>query len=34
VGGAINVEPKHAPSTPLTRVTMDYTSSSQIGTGI
>lgn len=32
VGGMINLEPKHAEDTPLTRIGVDYTSSSQIGT--
>ncbi|MEM6159742.1 TonB-dependent siderophore receptor [Erwinia sp. P6884] len=32
VGGMINLEPKHAEDAPLTRVGVDYTSSSQIGT--
>ncbi len=32
VGGMINLEPKHAEDTPLTRVGVDYTSSSQVGT--
>lgn len=32
VGGMINLEPKHAEETPLTRLGVDYTSSSQIGT--
>ena len=31
VGGMINLEPKHADDTPLTRVGIDYTSSSQVG---
>ncbi|MBP2197272.1 TonB-dependent receptor [Pantoea cypripedii] len=31
VGGLINLEPKHADDTPLTRVGVDYTSSSQVG---
>lgn len=31
VGGMINLEPKHADDTPLTRVGVDYTSSSQVG---
>lgn len=31
VGGMINLEPKHADDTPLTRVGLDYTSSSQVG---
>lgn len=31
-GGMINLEPKHAEDTPLTRVGVDYTSSAQIGT--
>ncbi|WP_312836927.1 TonB-dependent siderophore receptor [Pantoea sp.] len=31
VGGMINLEPKHADDTPLARVGVDYTSSSQIG---
>lgn len=32
VGGMINLEPKHADDIPLTRVGIDYTSDSQIGT--
>lgn len=32
VGGMINLEPKHADDTPLTRIGVDYTSSSQVGT--
>lgn len=32
VGGMINLEPKHAEDTPLTRIGVDYTSSSQVGT--
>lgn len=32
VGGMINLEPKHADDVPLTRVGVDYTSDSQIGT--
>lgn len=32
VGGMINLEPKHAEDTPLTRLGVDYTSSSQVGT--
>lgn len=32
VGGMINLEPKHADDVPLTRVGVDYTSKSQIGT--
>lgn len=31
VGGMINLEPKHAEETPLTRVGVDYTSASQLG---
>jgi len=31
VGGMINLEPKHATETPVTRVGMDYTSASQVG---
>lgn len=31
VGGSVNVEPKHADDVPLTRATVDYTSSSQVG---
>ncbi|PWD63330.1 TonB-dependent siderophore receptor [Pectobacterium parmentieri] len=31
VGGSVNVEPKHADDEPLTRATLDYTSSSQVG---
>lgn len=31
VGGMINLEPKHADDTPLTRVGVDYTSGSQVG---
>lgn len=31
VGGSVNVEPKHANDDPLTRMTLDYTSSSQVG---
>ncbi|ADU68750.1 TonB-dependent siderophore receptor [Pantoea sp. At-9b] len=31
VGGLINLEPKHADDAPLTRVGVDYTSSSQVG---
>lgn len=31
VGGMINLEPKHADDLPLTRVGVDYTSSSQVG---
>lgn len=31
VGGMINLEPKHADDTPLARVGLDYTSSSQVG---
>lgn len=31
VGGMINLEPKHAEDLPLTRVGLDYTSSSQVG---
>ena len=31
VGGMINLEPKHAEDTPITRVGVDYTSSSQVG---
>lgn len=34
VGGMINLEPKHAGDVPLTRVGVDYTSSSQIGTSL
>lgn len=34
VGGMINLEPKHAEDTPLTRLGVDYTSSSQIGTSL
>jgi len=34
VGGMINLEPKHAEETPLTRLGVDYTSSSQIGTSL
>ncbi|MGL9734595.1 MAG: hypothetical protein ACR5LD_11375 [Symbiopectobacterium sp.] len=30
VGGAVNVEPKHADDVPLTCATIDYTSSSQV----
>nr|MBA2814876.1 beta-ketoacyl-ACP synthase II [Candidatus Pantoea persica] len=32
VGGMINLEPKHADDAPLTRVSVDYTSTQQIGT--
>ena len=32
VGGMINLEPKHAEDIPLTRLGVDYTSSSQVGT--
>ncbi len=32
VGGMINLEPKHAEDTPLTRIGVDYTSASQVGT--
>jgi len=32
VGGMINLEPKHAEEIPLTRLGVDYTSSSQVGT--
>ncbi|MBT9430568.1 TonB-dependent receptor domain-containing protein, partial [Candidatus Symbiopectobacterium endolongispinus] len=31
VGGSVNVGPKHADDVPLTRATIDYTSSSQVG---
>ena len=31
VGGMINLEPKHAEDTPMARVGLDYTSSSQVG---
>lgn len=31
VGGIINLEPKHADDTPLTRVGVDYTSAAQVG---
>ncbi|MDA3133792.1 TonB-dependent siderophore receptor [Atlantibacter subterranea] len=31
VGGMINLEPKHATDTPITRVGVDYTSASQVG---
>ncbi|MRT40060.1 TonB-dependent siderophore receptor [Enterobacteriaceae bacterium RIT702] len=31
VGGMINLEPKHADDTPLTRIGVDYTSGSQVG---
>lgn len=34
VGGMINVEPKHADDIPLTRVGIDYTSSSQVGVSL
>jgi iron complex outermembrane recepter protein len=34
VGGMINLEPKRAGDTPLTRMTVDYGSSSQIGGGL
>ncbi|QKJ86726.1 TonB-dependent receptor [Paramixta manurensis] len=34
VGGMINLEPKHADDVPLTRIGLDYTSSSQIGTSL
>ena len=34
VGGMINLEPKHADDLPLTRLGLDYTSSSQIGTSL
>lgn len=34
VGGMINLEPKHADDTPLTRLGVDYTSRSQIGTSL
>ncbi len=34
VGGMINLEPKHAEETPLTRLGVDYTSASQIGTSL
>lgn len=34
VGGMINLEPKHADDTPLTRVGVDYTSDSQVGTSV
>ncbi|CNH96980.1 TonB-dependent receptor [Yersinia pekkanenii] len=34
VGGMINLEPKRAGDTPLTRVTVDYGSSAQIGGGL
>lgn len=34
VGGMINLEPKHAEDVPLTRLGVDYTSSSQIGTSL
>lgn len=34
VGGMINLEPKRAGDTPLTRVTVDYGSSSQVGGGL
>ncbi len=34
VGGMINLEPKHADDVPLTRVGVDYTTSSQVGTNV
>ena len=34
VGGMINLEPKHADDTPITRLGMDYTSDSQVGTSL
>lgn len=34
VGGMINLEPKHADDTPLTRLGVDYTSDSQVGTSL
>ncbi|WP_147196786.1 TonB-dependent siderophore receptor [Pantoea sp. MBD-2R] len=34
VGGMINLEPKHADDTPLTRLGVDYTSASQVGTSL
>ncbi|MFS2222698.1 TonB-dependent receptor [Pantoea sp. B65] len=34
VGGMINLEPKHADDVPLTRVGVDYTSASQVGTSL
>ncbi len=34
VGGMINLEPKHAEDTPLTRLGLDYTSSSQAGVSL
>ncbi|WP_261640819.1 TonB-dependent receptor [Erwinia mallotivora] len=34
VGGMINLEPKHADDVPLTRVGVDYSSSSQVGTSL
>lgn len=34
VGGMINLEPKHAEDTPITRVGVDYTSQAQIGTSL
>ena len=34
VGGMINLEPKHADDVPLTRLGVDYTSASQIGTSL
>ncbi|WP_034914003.1 TonB-dependent siderophore receptor [Erwinia sp. 9145] len=34
VGGMINLEPKHAEDTPLTRLGVDYTSASQVGTSL
>ncbi|WP_158783111.1 TonB-dependent siderophore receptor [Pantoea sp. BAV 3049] len=34
VGGMINIEPKHAYDAPLTRLGVDYSSSSQVGTSL
>ncbi|WP_034946373.1 TonB-dependent receptor [Erwinia oleae] len=34
VGGMINLEPKHAEDTPLTRLGVDYTSASEVGTSL
>lgn len=34
VGGMINLEPKHADDIPLTRIGVDYSSSSQVGTSL
>lgn len=34
VGGMINLEPKHAGDVPLTRIGVDYTSDSQVGTSV